>query len=222
MFRAKLLSFIGSIVLSVWSRTVRIQFVNKAVPDRLASEGKNVIYAFWHGRQFLLFHSHRNTGIVIPASESRDGEIQARILKWFGFEVVRGSSKRKGDRALLGLVDRLRKGKNLALAVDGPRGPIYEAKQGVTYLAGKLNKPIVPVITSAERFWLLNKIWDKYLLPKPFTRGVIMYGEAIIVNGIIEEELEGKRKELEAVLNRLMAQADGYFRNADCGVRNSE
>jgi len=212
MFRARLLSFIGSIVLSMWSRTVRIQFVNKAVPDRLASEGKNIIYAFWHGRQFLLFHSHRNTGIVIPASESRDGEIQARILKYFGFDVVRGSSKRKGDRALLGLVDRLRKGKDLALAVDGPRGPIYEAKQGVTYLAGKLNKPIVPVITSAERFWLLEKIWDKYLLPKPFTRGVIIYGEAIVVNGIGEEELEMKRKELEAALNRLMAQADDYYK----------
>ena len=212
MFRARVLSFIGWIVLSLWSRTVRIQFVNKAVPDRLASEGKNVIYAFWHGRQFLLFHSHRNTGIVIPASESRDGEIQARILKYFGFEVVRGSSKRKGDRALLGLVDRLRKGKNLALAVDGPRGPIYEAKQGVMYMAGKLNKPIVPVMTSAERFWLLEKIWDKYLLPKPFTRGVIMYGEAIVVNGISEEELETKRKELEAALNRLMAQADDYYK----------
>lgn len=211
MFRARLLSFIGSIVLSMWSRTVRIQFVNKAVPDRLASEGKNVIYAFWHGRQFLLFHSHRNTGIVIPASESRDGEIQARILKYFGFNVVRGSSKRKGDRALLGLVDRLRKGKNLALAVDGPRSPIYEAKQGVTYLAGKLNKPIVPVMTSAERFWLLEKTWDKYLLPKLFTRGVIMYGEAIVVNGISEEELEMKRKELEVALNRLMAQADDYY-----------
>jgi len=212
MFRARVLSFIGSIILSVWSRTVRIEFVNKAVPDRLASEGKNIIYAFWHGRQFLLFHSHRNTGIVIPASESRDGEIQARILKWFGFDVVRGSSKRKGDRALLGLVDGLRKGKSLALAVDGPRGPIYEAKQGVMYLAGKLNKPIVPVITSAERFWLLEKIWDKYLLPKPFTRGVVMYGEAIIVNGISEEELERKRKELEAALNSLMAQADGYYK----------
>ncbi len=212
MFRARLLSFIGSIVLSMWSRTVRIQFVNKAVPDRLASEGKNVIYAFWHGRQFLLFHSHRNTGIVIPASESRDGEIQARILKYFGFDVVRGSSKRKGDRALLGLVDALRKRKSLALAVDGPRGPIYEAKQGVTYMAGKLNKPIVPVMTGAERFWLLEKIWDKYLLPKPFTRGVILYGEAIVVNGISEEELEMKRKELEAALNRLMAQADDYYK----------
>jgi lysophospholipid acyltransferase (LPLAT)-like uncharacterized protein len=212
MFRARLLSFIGSLVLSVWSRTVRIRFVNKAIPDQLASEGKNVIFAFWHGRQFLLFHSHRNTGIVIPASESRDGEIQAGILKWFGFDVVRGSSKRKGDRALLGLVDALRKGKSLALAVDGPRGPIYEAKQGVTYLAGKLNRPIVPVITSAARFWLLDKIWDKYMLPKPFTKGVIMYGEAIHVNGISEVELEMKRKELEAALNRLMTQADDYYK----------
>ena len=212
MLRARILSFIGRFVLSFWSRTVRLHFVNKAIPELLASQGKNVIYAFWHGRQFLLFHSHRNTGIVIPASESRDGEIQARILKSFGFDVVRGSSKRKGDRALLGLVDRLRKGKSLALAVDGPRGPIYEAKQGVMYLAGKLNKPIVPVMTSARRFWILEKIWDKYLLPVPFTSGIVMYGEPIIVNSISEEELEMKRKELEAALNRLMTQADDYYK----------
>jgi lysophospholipid acyltransferase (LPLAT)-like uncharacterized protein len=211
MFRARLLSFIGSILISVWSRTLRIKFIHKDIPDRLKSEGKNFIYAFWHGRQFMLFHTHRNTGVVIPASESRDGEIQAGILKWFGFDVVRGSSKRKGDRALLGLVDRLRKGKDLALAVDGPRGPIYEAKQGVTYMAGKLNKQIVPVSTSAKSYWILDKIWDRYLLPKPFTSGIVLYGEPIIVNGIGEEELEKKRKELEASLNRLMAQADAYF-----------
>ena len=213
MFRARILSFIGWIALSLWSRTLRIQFVHKEIPDRLTSEGKNFIYAFWHGRQFLLIHSHRNSRIVIPASESRDGEIQAGILKRFGFDVVRGSSKRKGDRALLGLVSGLRRGKDLALAVDGPRGPIYKAKQGVMYLAGKLDKQIVPVITSAKSFWILDKIWDKYLLPKPFTQGIVLYGEPIIVNGISEKELEGKRKELEAALNSLMAQADGYFKN---------
>jgi lysophospholipid acyltransferase (LPLAT)-like uncharacterized protein len=212
MFRARILSFIGWSVLSLWSRTLRIQFVNKAIPDRLAAEGKNVIYAFWHGRQFMLFHSHRNSGIVIPASESRDGEIQAGILKRFGFDVVRGSSKRKGDRALLGLVSGLRKGKDLAIGVDGPRGPLYEAKQGVAYLAGKLDKQIVPVTTSAKSFWILEKVWDRYLLPKPFTQGIVMYGEPIIVNGISEEELEKKRKELEAALNQLMAQADSYFK----------
>ncbi len=209
--RAKVLSLIGWVLISLWSRSVRSQFVNRAVPDRLAAEGKNCIYAFWHGRQFLLFHTHRHTGVVINASESRDGEIQAGILKRFGFEVVRGSSKRRGERALLGLVDGLRRGKCVAIACDGPRGPIYEAKQGATYLAGKLQKPIVPVITSARRYWILEKIWDKYLLPVPGTKGIVMYGESITVNGTSEAELETKRRELEAALNTLMQRADAYF-----------
>jgi lysophospholipid acyltransferase (LPLAT)-like uncharacterized protein len=212
VLRARLLSFIGWIILSLWSRTIRLRSVNSEIPARFVSEGKNFIYAFWHGRQFLLFHSHRDSGVIIPASESRDGEIQAGILKRFGFEVVRGSSKRKGDRALLGMVDGLRKGKNVALAVDGPRGPVYEVKQGITYLAGKLDKPIVPVITSAKRYWILDKIWDKYLLPVPFTTGVVIYGEPITVSGISEEHLEAKRQELERALNRLMGQADDYFK----------
>ncbi len=212
MFRARMLSLIAWAALSIWSRTLRIRYVNRTIPERLKAEGKNFIYAFWHGRQFILFHSHRNTGIIIPASESRDGEIQAGILKYFGFDVVRGSSKRKGDRDLLGLVDGLRKGKTIALAVDGPRGPIYDVKQGVTYLAGKLDKQIVPVATSARRFWILEKIWDKYMLPVPFTNAVIMYGEPIIVSGISETELELKRKELETALNKLMTEADDYFK----------
>ncbi len=188
-----------------------MRFENKAIPERLTTEGKNFIYAFWHGRQFLLFHNHRHTGVVINASESRDGEIQAGVLRRFGFAVVRGSSKRKGERALLGLVDGLRKGKNVAIAVDGPRGPLHEAKQGAVYLAGKLGKPIVPVISSAKRRWMLEKIWDKYLLPVPFSKGVILYGAPIFVQGIAENELEAKRKELEAALSRLTARADEYF-----------
>lgn len=211
MIREKVLSYIAWVLISIWSRTIRIQFVEKEIPDRLRAEDNNLIYAFWHGRQFLLFHNHRNTGIVIPASESRDGEIQAGVLQHFGFDVVRGSSKRKGDRALLGLVDGLRKGKNIALAVDGPRGPIYEVKQGITYLAGKLNKPIIPVSTSAKRFWILEKIWDKYMLPVPFTRGVIVYGEPIVVQGIQADELESKRRELTDALNSVMNRADAYF-----------
>lgn len=212
MMRARILSFIGWTLLTLWCRTLRITFVNKEVPDRLKAGGRNIIFAFWHGRQFLLFHTHRDLGVVIPASESRDGEIQAGILTRFGFEVVRGSSKRKGAQALLGLVDGLRRGKHIALAVDGPRGPLYEVKHGVTYLAGKLNKPIVPVITSAKRFWILDRIWDNYLLPVPFTRAIVMYGEPITVNGMSEDVLESKRKELQTALNSLMTEADGYFK----------
>ncbi len=211
MFRARVLSFIVWSMISIWGSTIRIKFLNRDIPERLTADGKNYIYAFWHGRQFILLYSHRRSGLLLPSSESKDGEIQTGILKRFGYGVVRGSSKRRGDRALLGLVDGLRKGKIIALAVDGPRGPIHEVKEGVIYLSGKLNKPIIPVITSASRYWILEKIWDKYMLPVPFTRGVVLYGEPIIVNGISEDEREKKRKELELSLNALMAQADNYY-----------
>lgn len=209
--RASFLSLIGWAVLSLWNRTVRITYVHQDIPLRLRQEGKNFIYAFWHGRQFLLLANHCGQNVVIPASESRDGEIQAGILKRFGYHVVRGSSKRKGERALLGLVDGLRKGLSPALAVDGPRGPLYEVKQGVAYLAGKLDKVIIPVASSARRYWVLEKLWDKYLLPRPFTRGVIMYGPPIIVRGIAPGELEARRLELQEALTRVTAEADAYF-----------
>ncbi len=91
-----------------------------------------------------MYHNYCYSGII-PVSESRDGRFRF-ILKPFGLETVRRSSRRKGDCALIGIADSLRKSKNVAFAVDGPSGPIYALKQSITYLAGKLNKPIVPVL----------------------------------------------------------------------------
>jgi lysophospholipid acyltransferase (LPLAT)-like uncharacterized protein len=218
MIRTKVLPFIAWLLISLWTMTVRVRFIGREIPDRLKEGGQNVIYAFWHGRQFLLFHTHRRGGIIIPASESRDGDIQAGILRRFGFDVVRGSSKRKGDRALLGMVDGLRKGKNVAIAVDGPRGPMYEVKPGVLYLAGKLGKPIIPVATSSRHSWILGKTWEKFMLPRPFTKALIMYGEPIHVQGISEEELEAGRKSLQEALNRLTRDADGAVMKSFPGV----
>jgi lysophospholipid acyltransferase (LPLAT)-like uncharacterized protein len=206
--RARILSMIGWSLIALWSRTLRIRVEGREIPARLEAGGKGVIYAFWHGRQFLLVPTHKGSGIVIPVSESRDGEIQAGILRRFGLGVVRGSSKRKGARALMGLVEALRNNRSVAISVDGPRGPIYEVKQGITYLAGKLGLPIVPVITSARSAWRLEKVWDKYLLPKPFSECLVLYGEPITVNGTEEDELEKKRIELGAALNATMARAD--------------
>jgi len=218
--RARMLAFIGWSLILLWSRTLRIRFVDREIPRGLEAAGKNFIYAFWHGRQFLLFYTHRHSNIVIPASESRDGEIQAGIIGRFGFGVVRGSSKRKGAQAFMGLMKALRNGRSIAIAVDGPRGPVYEVKEGVTSLAGKLGKPIVPVVMSAKRSWVLEKTWDKYVLPKPFTECVIMYGEPITVNGTGEEELENKRKALTVALNTIMARADASFRSSSSGKGN--
>ena len=207
MISAKTLSIIASAVGDLWSRSLRVSSVNTGILDHLASQKKNVIYAFWHDSVFLLPYTHRNSGIMIMVSESNDGEIATGILRHFGYEVVRGSSKRRGSRALRELCDCMRKGKSVAITVDGPRGPRHEPKEGAVFLAGKLRAPIIPVATGAKRFWTLERSWDKLVLPVPFTEGVVLYGQPIMVNGTSREEIESKRRELEAALHRLTREA---------------
>lgn len=207
MIFAKTLSRIAAAVGDLWSRSLRVSSVNTGIPDHFASQKKNVIYAFWHDSIFLLPSTHRNSGIMIMVSESNDGEIATAILEHFGYEVVRGSSKRRGSRALRDLCDGMRKGKSVAITVDGPRGPRHEAKEGAVFLAGKLQAPIIPVATGAKRFWTLERSWDKLVLPVPFTEGVVLYGQPIMVNGTTREEIESKRRELDAALNLLTREA---------------
>jgi len=207
MVRSKVLSFIAWMFISLWSRSINIHFVNRGIPEGFAAEGKNIIYAFWHGEMFLLFHTHRNSGILIPASESRDGDVMAGLLRRFGFGVVRGSSRRKGYKALLGLINGMRNGKTVGISVDGPRGPLHEVKEGAVFLAAKLNAPIIPVATAAKRSIVLCKAWDKLVIPAPFTKGLVLFGEPIIVHDATYEEITAKRIELQAVLRRLTIEA---------------
>jgi lysophospholipid acyltransferase (LPLAT)-like uncharacterized protein len=207
MIRSKVLSFIAWVLVSVWSRSIKVCFVNKRIPAGLAAEGKNVIYAFWHGEMFLLFYTYRNSGILIPASESRDGEIMARLLRRFGFDVVRGSSRRKGYKALLGLINGLRSGRTVAISVDGPRGPLHKVKEGAVFLAAKLNAPIIPVAVAAKRYMVLCKAWDKLIIPAPFTEGLVLYGDPIYVQGASYEEITAKRDELQSALRKLTLEA---------------
>jgi lysophospholipid acyltransferase (LPLAT)-like uncharacterized protein len=208
MIRARILSFIGWTLISLWGRTANILFGNREIPERLQAEGKGLIFAFWHGDLFLLTQSQWGSSVIIPASESRDGEIMARLLNRFGYRVVRGSSKRKGARAAIGLIDGLRSGLLPGIAVDGPRGPLHEVKEGVVYLAGRLKVPIVPVAASAKRYWTLEQSWDKLIVPAPMTDAIILYGEPITVNGTSEDEIRLKRKELERVMLQLTQEAE--------------
>jgi lysophospholipid acyltransferase (LPLAT)-like uncharacterized protein len=219
MIRAKVISFIGWALISLWGRTANILFENRDIPEKLKAEGKGFIFAFWHGDLFLLTQSRWGSSVIIPASESRDGEIMARLLRRFGYHVVRGSSKRRGARAAIGLIDGLRSGLLPAIAVDGPRGPLHEVKQGVVYLAGKLKVPIIPVAARAKRHWTFEKSWDKLVIPAPLTDALILYGEPIAVNGTSDDEIESKRKELERVMLQLTHLAQVHVETRQTGGR---
>jgi len=103
-------------------------------------------------------------------------EILTRMVRKFGFQVVRGSSKRGGFRGLLDMKTLIMQGYGGALAVDGPHGPIYKTKPGVLYLSQKLGYPIIPLTFAASRAWTLMGTWDHFVIPKPFSKCLVHLG----------------------------------------------
>ena len=147
--------------------------------DAVESEGRAAILAFFHGRQFLFVPNLVKRRLTVMSSLSRDGELQARTLAGFGYEIVRGSTSRGGIRGFIGMKKKLEQGYHATFAVDGPRGPIYVVKPGVIHLAKRSGAPVIPMATSASPAYVFGKAWDRYLLPLPFSRCVMQFGEPL-------------------------------------------
>jgi lysophospholipid acyltransferase (LPLAT)-like uncharacterized protein len=189
--------------------------------DGLLKAGTPVIYALWHGRMYCLFKAVPLDKVAILVSPSNDGEFITRIAQRIGFHhFVRGSHKRGGTQAILGLRkalldDRL----SIAFTVDGPRGPRYQVKPGIIRLASQTGVPIIP-LGSASR-WLLKKFdrsWDHFHAPLPFTGIHLEYGEPLQVPpGLDEEEIRQYCQKLEEELLNINLQADSVY-----GFKNRE
>jgi lysophospholipid acyltransferase (LPLAT)-like uncharacterized protein len=165
------------------------------------------IYCFWHQCVLPCTLYFRLTNAVIIISRSFDGELITRILRMFGFDAVRGSSSRSGREGLLGLKQVLESGKPAIFTADGPRGPIYQTKMGPIKLAQLTGSPIGAFHLEPEKAWVMNS-WDRFLVPKPFTRIVVSWGPWTQVPvDTPAEQFESKREELNAAIEtaRLLA-----------------
>lgn len=170
--------------------------------------GPAVIFAFWHGRLLALSYAHRNENIHVLASEHRDGEMLGRTIRFLGYGHVRGSSTRGGTRALTELADVVRRGVDVGLTVDGPRGPRFVAKAGAVEVARRTGAAIIP-LTSASRSHKTFSSWDAFELPRPLTRVVVRYGPPIVVPPDADREAqEAARLELERTLLAITREAD--------------
>jgi lysophospholipid acyltransferase (LPLAT)-like uncharacterized protein len=151
---------------------------------------------------------------VILISSSFDGELITCILKIFGFDAVRGSSSRGGREGLLGLARVIESGRTAIFTADGPLGPIYRTKMGPIKLAQMTGAPIGAFHLEPERAWTLHS-WDRFLIPKPFTRICVSWAKATRVPAdLAAGELEPKREELNAALERARLRALDYFKEA--------
>ena len=149
------------------------------------SDPKNqYIHAFWHNRICALlpvwtsrFHM-RNTNAVVLSSASKDGAAIEAAVGIYGVGAIRGSSSRRGAAALIALKKAARAGKDLIITPDGPRGPRYSMQPGVIKLAQTTGLPILPITLLVEDCWRL-KTWDRFIIPKPFTRMKLIFKEPL-------------------------------------------
>jgi hypothetical protein len=166
-----------------------------------------IIYAFWHNRILAATIFFRRRGIVVMTSQSRDGEVIARVIQSFGYGAVRGSATRGGVQSLKGLARAVRAGRDAAFTIDGPKGPRYAAKPGAVMLARLTGAPIQPVCICAQRYWEV-KSWDRFRIPRPFSRGKIFYGAPIFVSRDADEsEMAAKQAQFQVELDRLRAES---------------
>lgn len=166
------------------------------------------MYLLWHGRLVPCSYFHRHLGLATLISLHRDGDYIAGVVERWGYQVVRGSSSRGGTSALRQMVRLLRGGTPIAVTPDGPRGPRQEMKPGPILAAQLAGVPVIPVTAGTDRGWWFTG-WDRFLVPKPFSRIRLQYGAPVwIPREAGEAELGRIGTELQTTLNRLTDEVD--------------
>ncbi len=128
-------------------------------------------------------------------SQHRDGELIARTAQRLGFHVARGSTTRGGASGLRNLCRAADSGFDLSINPDGPRGPRRQAQPGVLYLSSLSKIPIVPVAFFASSAWRFSS-WDRFAVPKPFSKVCMAFGEPLQIPREISEEMVAEYEEM--------------------------
>jgi lysophospholipid acyltransferase (LPLAT)-like uncharacterized protein len=197
-------------------RTWRFEIIAEegATPLPFGEGAGAEIFCFWHQCVLPCTFYFRRTHATIIVSQSFDGELITRILELFGFHTTRGSSSRGAREGLLGLKQVIANGHPAIFTADGPRGPIYRTKMGPIKLAHITGAPIGAFHLEPQRAWTMHS-WDRFLVPKPFSRIVVSWARWTTVPGnLAESQFEQKREELNAAIEHARLRALAHFGKA--------
>jgi lysophospholipid acyltransferase (LPLAT)-like uncharacterized protein len=200
-----------AVLLRLLDRTLRYEVVVEP-GARPATPPALQVWCFWHRCLIpcgCYFHHEFRPAVLI--SKSFDGELIARTMERLGFLTARGSSNRAGGSGLLALARAVERGHPAVFTADGPRGPVYKVKPGAVKLAQLTGYPIGIFYAHPEKAWLLRS-WDRFLIPKPFSRVAISWGREVEVPQTGDAlVLEAKRVEVEEGLERARLNAERHF-----------
>ena len=190
-------------LIRIYSWTFKVKVINEKEWIEYLGKGGKVLICAWHQQFFSAirhFKQYEKYNPSLMISKSKDGEIIAGVAKRTGWYTARGSSSRGGGEALHDMIGRLKKFGLAGHIVDGPRGPAGKVKPGVIRLAHGTGSLIVPCYASADRAWYINS-WDKFMLPKPFAKVTLHFGEMIKFDPTENnEDFEKQRQHLENIM----------------------
>jgi len=201
-------------VCNLHAKTIRvIPDGVERIQDHIA-KGGTVVFACWHQRFFSGFFVPRIFGMnpCIMISQSRDGDVVSDVVARIGWVPVRGSTSRGGKKALQEMIAGVRKCRISGHIVDGPQGPPHIVKPGLIALAQQTGAAICPGYISYENPWVFNS-WDRFMIPKPFSRVLLRAGDFMFVpKDLDEESFEKVRQDVERRMIEGYAEADAYWR----------
>jgi lysophospholipid acyltransferase (LPLAT)-like uncharacterized protein len=212
--RRFLTGILGKWILWLWAKSAHTTVLGEEQYKELRSQKKPVIILIWHGRIFFAPYFFRERGIMPLVSPSEDGEIIAQIIARWGYKTLRGSSSHSIIKAWNEMKRELENGGELIIVPDGPKGPGREMKPGAVKLAKETGAYLVPFTFSSSRRKTL-KSWDQFLIPRPFTKLVAIFGNPIsVASNLGSEELEQKNQEVQEYMIGLDKKADSFFRKS--------
>jgi len=165
------------LIILFLSRSMRWRVVGDPF---VAGKTAQFLLCFWHARMLMMPYAFRGWQGEMLISEHRDGAFIADTMHLLGIHTVRGSTSKGGARALLKMIRFARRGGDIGITPDGPKGPREVVQAGTVQLAMKAQIPLRAVCYAADRQWRINS-WDRFYIPKPFSRGVLVYGDPFTI-----------------------------------------
>jgi lysophospholipid acyltransferase (LPLAT)-like uncharacterized protein len=205
---ARLVAWFAPSVLGWLSRTWRVQVLDAENLESVCGNGRGHFMTLWHGRMVLGLPHHGGRDWCVLVSSSGDGDISKNLLEAFGYQVIRGSSSRGGAAALREMLAVLDRGGVLIITPDGPRGPRHSMNPGLAWMARATGYAVVPVGFGCEKAWRARS-WDRFTIPKPWSRVAMVYGSPVqVARDARPEDLEAASEQIR--INLIEAERRGF------------
>lgn len=214
-FLTKVASRLAVFVVRMLFKTVRIEiraYDDETSPFVASAGNKSYLFSVWHDQLLLPTFSARPINTSALISKHQDGSYLAETMRILHFGTIRGSSSKGAVAALKDLMQTASSSQNIVITPDGPRGPRRELKQGIVYIASKTGSPVVASASACTRFWSIKASWSNLIIPKPFSRLVILGSEPLIIPpDLSKEELEAERQRVQRRMEELEEELAGFM-----------